>query len=395
MEANEAHVTYSPSETSPPILAEKIDSLGFPCRIKDISPLNENSLPVVQMETTIAVKGMTCMSCVRNIEGTVGFVDGVKEIKVSLEKKEAFVKFDPFKLTPQAIADKIDDMGFEATLEKKKANSLIARIHVEGMTCQNCVNTIESFLKKKEGVEEIRVSLEDKEAFIIYSPDETNPNTLRDIIDDMGFTASLPRETSVDREFDMMAQASVEQKEKETVIDIEGMVCMSCVKNIESNIAGKPGILNVKVSLENKNGTFRYDSTVLNPEKIAEMVDDMGFDAKVSATPGGLMPIQLGEETQTVVINIKGMTCNSCVQTIEGKLIENPGVKKIQVSLANQNGTIVYYPNRVTPNMLAEAIEDMGFEASVKGRKISVVHERMPSTYRWLEQYNCKCPYNV
>ena len=33
-------------------------------------------------------------------------------------------------------------------------------------------------------------------------------------------------------------------------LNIQGMTCQSCVKNIESNVGTKPGIMSTKVSLE-------------------------------------------------------------------------------------------------------------------------------------------------
>lgn len=364
MDSGEAHVTYSPTETSPPIIAECIGDMGFPSKVKMVSPVVESVARISPLlETAIHVDGMTCMSCVRNIEENMSKVKGIESIKVNLEEKQAYVRYNAMKLTPDDIAEKISDMGFDAYMSRK-SNSLIARIHVEGMTCQNCANTIESFVKKKDGVEDIRVSLQDKEAFIIYKPSVTNPVTLKDIICDMGFEATLPRESALDLEFDGLAKASIEAKEKETMIDIEGMVCMSCVKNIEGTVSEKPGILQIRVSLEDKNGWVRYNPSVTNPEEIARMIDDMGFDSKVSKTA---VPSAV-ESTEAVTVGIKGMTCQSCVKTIQDKISDHPGVKSIKVSLENESGLIVYYPTRTTPKMLADAIDDMGFEASVKGK---------------------------
>lgn len=370
LEPGEAHITYSPTETSPPILAEMIDDMGFPTQIKVVTPMMETE-KIPTLETIIHVDGMTCMSCVKNIEGNIGKVDGIDNIKVNLEEKKAFVRYNPLKLMPDFIAEKISDMGFDAYVASKKNNALIARIMVHGMTCQNCVNTIEAFVKKKDGVQFIRVSLEDKEAFIIYSPDQTNPASLRDIISDMGFEAFLPRENSVDVEFDRLAKASVVSKEKETVIDIKGMVCQSCVKNIEGNISGKPGVKWIKVSLEQSNGHVKYDPSVTTAEAVAEMIDDMGFDAKVASggasTSGPANGFLQIESTGTVTLTIKGMTCGSCVKNIEGNLSKHPGVKSIKVSLENESGVIVYFKGKASPQMLADAVDDMGFETSVKG----------------------------
>lgn len=67
------------------------------------------------------------------------------------------------------------------------------------------------------------------------------------------------------------------------LIDIQGMRCQSCVRNIENTISGKLGICSIKVDLEKKEGLVEYDGELVNPEQIAEFIDDMGFDAKVKS----------------------------------------------------------------------------------------------------------------
>ena len=47
-----------------------------------------------------------------------------------------------------------------------------------------------------------------------------------------------------------------EATKKKAVVSIDGMTCMSCVKNIESNIGSKDGITSIKVLLKEKQGTF-------------------------------------------------------------------------------------------------------------------------------------------
>jgi len=364
LESNEAHITYSPTETSPPILAEKIDDMGFPAKIKDVSPTSDGTGISSLTEIVINIDGMSSMNNTMAVQNSISAIDGIDTVRVSLAQKQAYVRYNSGKISPIGLMEKINELGFEAYLDKKKSNCLIAKIKVEGMTCQNCANTIEAFISKKDGVEDIRVSLEDKEAFIIYNPGETNPVALRAAIDDMGFKASLPRESSVEMGFDHLAKkaASSPSNEMETIIDVEGMVCGSCVRNIEGSVKDQPGVLSVSVSLEKSNATVKFDPSKTDAAKIADFIDDMGFDAKVSTTQSILSV----PHTQKCTLSIKGMTCNSCVKTIEGTLAKHPGVKSVKVSLQEETGSIVYYDDKTTPKMLAEAIDDMGFEAGVQ-----------------------------
>ncbi|KAL3879471.1 hypothetical protein ACJMK2_031767 [Sinanodonta woodiana] len=360
LEDNEAHIRYSPTEVSPPIIAEKIDEMGYSAKVKGV----QSSDTLTEEDIVVNVEGMTCNSCVKTIETTIGDVDGIVSIRVSLEEKKAYIKHIPSKILAKQVAEKIDDMGFGAELVRMRSDSQVTKVHVEGMTCQSCVTTIESKMKKVSGVNRITVSLSDKEAVIVYDPNLTNPVTLCSEIEDMGFGASLEHEPSVEREFDRIATRNAPETQS-CLIDIEGMTCMSCVKNIESNIMGTPGVVNIKVSLEKNNALVQYDPSVTNPKDIADRIDSMGFEAKVSSESSSPLSVSLTDKTEFVVIGIKGMTCTSCVKKIERELSGHHGVHSIQVSLADQNGNIEYFSNRTTPQVLCDAIVALGFEASL------------------------------
>ncbi|KAL3879476.1 hypothetical protein ACJMK2_031772, partial [Sinanodonta woodiana] len=342
--------------------------MGYSAKVEGV----HSSDTLTEEDIVVNVEGMTCNSCVKTIEATIGDVDGIVSIRVSLEEKKAYIKHIPSKILAKQIAEKIDDMGFGAELVRIRSDSQVTKVNVEGMTCQSCVTTIESKMKNVSGVNRITVSLSHKEAVIVYDPTLTNPDTLRNEIENMGFGARLEHEPSVEREFDRITtiNSSVTQS---CLIDIVGMTCISCVKTIESNITGTPGVVNIKVSLEKNNALVQYDPYVANPKYIADRIDSMGFKANVSSDSPSPLYVSLTDKTQFVVIGIKGMTCTSCVKKIEGELNGHHGVHSIQVSLAEQNGNIEYFPNRTTPQVLCDAIVAMGFEASISGVKSVLV----------------------
>lgn len=64
-------------------------------------------------------------------------------------------------------------------------------------------------------------------------------------------------------------------------VSIEGMVCHSCVKNIEGTIGEKPGIESIKVNLAEKRGVVQFDAMQWTADKVAAAIDDMGFTVMV------------------------------------------------------------------------------------------------------------------
>ena len=93
-------------EVKPEELSQAITKMSFPSYVKK----------GVYQDAVVFIDGMTCMSCVRNIEGSVSVQNGVKFIRVSLDKKLGYVKFDPAFASANGIRDSIEEMGFLASL---------------------------------------------------------------------------------------------------------------------------------------------------------------------------------------------------------------------------------------------------------------------------------------
>lgn len=64
-------------------------------------------------KVTLQVEGMSCGHCVKAVEGSVGKLDGVSSVKVSLENKEVDVEFNPDVITLDSIKETIDDQGYD------------------------------------------------------------------------------------------------------------------------------------------------------------------------------------------------------------------------------------------------------------------------------------------
>jgi len=64
---------------------------------------------------TLAIEGMHCQGCVTAITGKVQTLDGVREVRVSLQDKVASVTMDrPERVEP--IIEAIDSLGYRATV---------------------------------------------------------------------------------------------------------------------------------------------------------------------------------------------------------------------------------------------------------------------------------------
>ena len=61
-------------------------------------------------------------------------------------------------------------------------------------------------------------------------------------------------------------------------------------------------------------------------------------------------------------LKIKGMTCASCVSSIESRLKSLPGVYSASVSLLAESAFVKYNESVITPQDISQAVDDMGFD---------------------------------
>lgn len=59
------------------------------------------------------------------------------------------------------------------------------------------------------------------------------------------------------------------------------------------------------------------------------------------------------------------MTCSSCVHLIESNISKRPGILKASVALATSSGRFVFDTETTGPRDIIEAIESLGFGASL------------------------------
>lgn len=261
------------------------------------------------------------------------------------------------------------------------------------------------------------VVLETQEASIVYLPYLITIETIVDQIAVAGFKAcvkSKPRPlqlspSNVERFVDLQKTTVPSPSEETeifidmtlTMLRVKGMHCRSCVVNIQDNIAKLPGVSSVEVSLEKEKASICYDPLKITVAQLQKAIEDLppgNFKTQpwdsgpltttsTSPTTALLLPRPAGATqakpaasqpcftqplSSVVKIHIEGMTCNSCVKSIEDMISPRKGVMSAQVSLADHQGIFEYDPLLTTPEQLREAIEDMGFDAFLPGESIDV-----------------------
>uniref|UniRef100_A0A4W5RC20 Copper-transporting ATPase 2 n=1 Tax=Hucho hucho TaxID=62062 RepID=A0A4W5RC20_9TELE len=373
-----AQVDYNASSISTRELSLEIQAMGYgvvDVAGEEVTKIGETE--ATESLTRIRVKGMTCQSCVRSIEGRIGTLPGVLHIKVSLSDQEAVVRFQPHTVTSEEVKEQIENMGFIATLTNKDTSidcgqgetpvsssildslTQMSVIGIVGMTCNSCVQSIEGKISEMTGVCSIAVSLKEEQGTVTFDPSLTQPEELRAAIEDMGFDASLISITwaQVSLETRQMATAGEEGKVQKCFIRVTGMTCASCVANIERNLVKHRGVISVLVALMAGKAEVKYDPGIVDAKRITQLIEGLGFGATL-IEDNAVMDGKLD-------LSVTGMTCASCVHNIESKLTRTKGILEASVALATNKAQIKFDPEVLGARDIIRMIEGLGFGASL------------------------------
>ncbi|KAJ3174984.1 ATPase Cu transporting protein 7B [Geranomyces variabilis] len=301
----------------------------------------------------LAIKGMTCNSCVQTIEAQLRSLPGVVAAKVYLAEEAADVQYDAGLLDTHDLVDTVEGCGFDCRVAGAAAvpskGSVV--VTVKGMTCQSCVKTVTAALKAHPGVQNAVVDLASETASVDFDPQTVTPAQIMAAIEDCGFEASLPGSQ----------QSATEPAITHFDISVKGMTCQSCVKTVTGKVAPMIGVQSVKVNLIDENASVELDTSLVSPQTIVTAIEECGFDAALREPSSSSRALTV----QHFDISVKGMTCQSCVKTVTAKLTPMIGVKSVVVDLAAENASVELDTSLVGPRTIVSAIEECGFDAAL------------------------------
>jgi Cu+-exporting ATPase len=114
---------------------------------------------------TLQIEGMHCASCVSAVEKSLKKVDGVEDASVNLAAESASVSFDDEKVSDADLQQAVESAGY--SLQKDEAQTRTLKI--EGMHCASCVNSVEDWLLRLDGVQEANVNLATESVKVTYT----------------------------------------------------------------------------------------------------------------------------------------------------------------------------------------------------------------------------------
>lgn len=321
--------------------------------------------------TTVKVDGMTCGACTSAVESAFKDVEGAGEVSVSLVMGRAVVHHDPTTLPPSKVADLIENKGFDAEVlstdmpqtsdksDKSGTQSSVTTIAIEGMTCGACTSAVEGGLKDVAGIYSVNVSLLSERAVVEHDPTIVTASQIADIIEDRGFGASVLDTKSAEPSDNISSDNSTQMMS--TTVAIEGMTCGACTSSVTNAFNDVDGLIQFDISLLAERAVVVHDPAVLSPKKIASMIEDVGFDARVLSS---IPHLGVSHKTsKTLRLTLYGLNGAASASSLEEVLKQKPGISSVSIDLSTSRATIVHNPTTIGIRSVVEVIEEAGYNA--------------------------------
>ena len=129
-------------------------------------------------------------------------------------------------------------------------------------------------------------------------------------------------------------------------VHIEGMTCASCVGRVEKALRALPGVKAASVNLATERADVAFETAEPDLAAVVRAVEAVGYAAS----------------TGTTELEVKGMTCASCVGRVEHALKQAEGVLDATVNLATGRATVRHLAGVIDVGRLAEAVRAVGYE---------------------------------
>jgi len=136
---------------------------------------------------------------------------------------------------------------------------------ITGMTCANCVATIERNVKKLDGVEDTMVNLVTEKATVTYDSDKLDLNQISDRVIRAGYGVVT----------------------SEVVLLVQGVNDSGAAASLETQIKKIEGVRSVSVNLSSSRVLISFISTIISRDELLKGIKGLGISATVLSDEQG------------------------------------------------------------------------------------------------------------
>jgi Cu+-exporting ATPase len=130
-------------------------------------------------------------------------------------------------------------------------------------------------------------------------------------------------------------------------LTIGGMSCATCSETVSESLEALDGVEEASVNFATDEGTVAFDPDAVSLAEIYEAIEGAGYEPHA--------------ETRT--IEIVGMHCTNCSESVEDALDDVPGVVRADVNYATDEANVEFNPEEFSIEDAYDAIDDAGYEA--------------------------------
>ncbi|KAI8344341.1 E1-E2 ATPase-domain-containing protein [Chlamydoabsidia padenii] len=301
-----------------------------------------------------------------------------------------------------------------------------ASVSIIGMTCSHCVQAVTTGLQALPGVvdDSVDVSLDKHLATLVFKKGMVSAQLLVDTVQDLGYdVAERPRivngssslvplttttttATTIigddDDDGDTQKKSSISPSSwSKVVMRVGGLTCESCVANLTDAFYTLPHVQSGSVHVDLATDMAMLICKQPSVDKVRDVVMGRGYQVdniqiihnlkqpaavwrmsdKVVASHGdggesirSNSMVSLGAVSvlstlalaKKISLNVSGMTCSSCVRTLEKGLAKLPSVdaNSVKVNLLMGNATFNVRGDVLSSQDISEAVDQMGYTAS-------------------------------
>ena len=148
--------------------------------------LEEKVEPSISQTLEMKIDGMSCGHCAWMVEDALKMVPHVRAVRVNYNLGKAEIDCDQ-DVNLVALKQAVENAGY-TPVENKEEKKMVKVVNVDGMMCMHCVAHVKEALSKVDGVSNVEVSLDEKNAKVTCS-DSTTDQMLMDAVNNAGYTA--------------------------------------------------------------------------------------------------------------------------------------------------------------------------------------------------------------
>jgi len=157
------------------------------------------------------------------------------------------------------------------------------------------------------------------------------------------------------------AQLQLANSVDNLTLNVKGMTCESCNLHVERTLAQLPGYINAKADYKTGTVKVEFDASKSSEKDVEDAVNSTGYkvvDSKKSISK----PLK----KSSLLLNVKGMTCESCNLHVEHTLAQLPGYIYAKADYKTGTVKIEYIASKSSEKDVKDAVNSTGYKVVEK-----------------------------